>query len=227
MFSAFWNKANLLFSQGQDLESNLDMRLLYQAYMNMHNANADVRATIGLVSFQQGAYDDAAYFFENALALDPQRMDLWQHLGSIQHENTYEYEKSYQSYSQAWQLVKPDSDAALNLAEAAVSVGRYNEAHQLASQAAAEATNPGVILNGKLFACLASFLCGETEKAEAELRALIEYREGLPPDFEYDFSYNGTIRYLTDQTDLPEKLRSRLMKIIDYVQNKAPSEGLC
>lgn len=226
MFNAYRNKSVLLFRQGKDLESGLNLQQFSEAAEQMESLPPDYFLTLGLVKLQREDYDEADLLFESGLKEKMKIAELWSYLGSVLNEQTHQFDRAYQCFKRAWDLVRPDSSAAINLAETALGVGRYNEAYQLASQVAAEKGDPKMILNGKLFACLASFLVREGARAEAELKVLIEYRQSLPPDFENHFSYNGTVHYLTNKTDMPENLKSRLLKILDYVQNKTLSTEL-
>ena len=226
MLEAYRRKAQLSFQLGQDLKSNLDVGVLQTAFSecNFEHLPSGYGITIGLVKLQSGDYTEADRFFALAVPDGAERANLWSRLAAIQHDRTYQFAGAYESFKQICKLVEKE-DNALNLAEAALSAGHYEEAHRLASSAAEAATEPNLLLNAKLLVCLSSFLSEDTATGELECRGLIDFRESLPLDFKNDWSYGGTVHYLSE-VGIPDELRSSLLRMVDYVQGKVQAGDL-
>ena len=102
--------------------------------------NPEFPYALGRIYYQQHRYVDAVPLFQEALALDSKSYKSYDNLG-LCYEAMGENEQAMRSYTQALQLVykdHPDYDwTYANFSELMMKLGRYDEAFQLAAEAAA------------------------------------------------------------------------------------------
>lgn len=81
-----------------------------------------------------GRYDDALGAVNKAIDLDPKDMWAYSVRGSIYHDNLYQYEKAYQDLKKTSEGGPSRVSYETDVAEAALTSGRFQEAFALASK---------------------------------------------------------------------------------------------
>jgi tetratricopeptide (TPR) repeat protein len=131
---------------------------------------AEAHARLGLAYLQEGRIDEARGPLERAAALEPGRVDYWDHLGGI-----YEWAEEYAAAIECWRRVlalAPDHRARphIGLGWALQQLGRLEEAK--AEFHAAAAIEPGAA-EPRLSLGLLEMERGEFAEAEAAFRAAL------------------------------------------------------
>lgn len=128
--------------------------------------NPEFPYALGRIYYQQHRYGDAVPLFQEALALDPKSYKAYDNLG-LCYEAMGENEQAIRSYTLSLELVykdHPEYDwVYANFSELMMKLGRYEEAFQLAAEAAAR--NPSsarnYFLTGKALAKLGKWRLSE------------------------------------------------------------------
>lgn len=199
------------------------------------NALTNAYTMRGLASLNAGDYVQAAHDLFSALHSDADSavlngaVALAQQLGFELHETAAltdprAYQKAYDVFARALQFrARIESPADItsmeaNLAEAALTIGRFDEAHTLASDVARRLADRDVeqdtVLNMKFIAYAALVLAGDNAGAAQEHTALLEYMKKLPADFKNEWVYTGTRRYIESA---PHSMRHQLKGTLQIV----------
>ena len=161
-------------------------------------------------------------------------LTLAQQLGFELHETValndpQAFESSYEAFKSAEPLSQRVPGVTLqfaaDLAEAALTSGRYDEAYSRAQDAIDKARlqqRADTALNMQMISYAALILKRDSAGAKARLDDLRAALESLPPDFINNWVWTGTKRYI-DLTTLPAAEKRSLRNLIDRVSRSKPA----
>jgi len=153
-------------------------------------------------------YEEALDALNQAIVIDPQWSWPYEERGSLRHDVLFQYEAAYQDLKKVSEL-NDSSDAGdkldreANLAEAALTAGRFPEAYELATKVLLESQNAAARIFGasqrcavRLIAISALLLQQDTAQAKLRLEEFIQYYKSVAPGLERRWDYAGTQHFI-------------------------------
>ncbi|HEV2385789.1 MAG TPA: tetratricopeptide repeat protein [Candidatus Acidoferrales bacterium] len=183
----------------------------------------------GLELSRLGRYQDAVASLDSALKLDPRDPWAYSLRGEIYHDDLFQYEQAYQDLKKASALEPTVVGDQTNLAEAALTSGRFQEAFGLAGKvlAANEKTDLKQFeisdrLSMRFMAIAALLLEGRTVPAKTKLDEFVSYYKSVPPGFTRDWTYSGTRHYIENRP-MDRRSKQVLLELIGLIDHKPTS----
>lgn len=176
------NLANLELDAGRP---QMAEKHLVRALENAPNV-ASLRRFLGVAYRNQRRYEEAANMFQQAIALDPGKLEVYYNLANLRFDQG-RLEDASKLYRHVLQHNSADLRAAYNLCDTAVRLGQFHEAIQVCKEGLR--LSPG---QGNFYYPLA------------------QAQEGLGRFRDAANSYRNLL-----QADIPSALRSRVMKKLD------------
>ena len=149
-----------------------------------------------------GRHKEALDALDRAIAIDPEWSWPYGERGSIYHDDLFQFEPAYQDLKKVSEL-DDGYDVAANLAEAALTAGRFAEAYDLATKLVVDNENTDANTFDVSQRCAVRFITisalllqGEGPQAKLKLEEFIKYYKSVAPDFERTWDYSGTQYYI-------------------------------
>jgi len=157
-------------------------------------------------------YSEALHALDQATAIDPQWNWPYVERASIYHDELFQYEQAYQSLKKFSELNKSGAFES-DLAEAALTSGRFQEAYDLASKLLAKNENTDTNTFSvdercavRLIGISALLLQGYTTRAKQRLEEFITYFRSAANGLERQWDYSGTRNFVAQRAmDGPSK----------------------
>jgi tetratricopeptide (TPR) repeat protein len=200
----------MMFSVGAP-ESSLGPNAYNQTLQAYHRANKD---------------QECERLFKSLLEKDPQNREYLGALSFITHEYLGEFQQAYE-FNQALAKLDPESIyVESNLAETSMTTGRFDEAMVLTNKvlASKEAT-VAQRLSMELITIASLILSGKRSAALPQVGEFIGYFKSLPADYERDWTYTGTRRYMNDQHQIAEEDKSLILSLMDILESKTKKDA--
>jgi tetratricopeptide (TPR) repeat protein len=178
----------------------------------------------GFVLHKLGRYKDALNALNKALELDPTYSWAYGERGDLYQDDLHQYEAAYQDFKKACELAPNELSYRSNLAEAALTSGRLQEALDRAAKMLADNENTDVNkfeiserMSMRLIAISALLLQHHSEEARAKLREFISYYKAAPPNFERNWSYAGT-RHFIEGSAMDGNAKRMVLSLIQLLE---------
>lgn len=171
-----------------------------------------------------GKPEQGAAFLREALRKYPDSYTARAALNTLLHDSMFDFEGAYQGNRQLFDK-NPNSDAVkANLAEAAFTAGRNDEALQLAGQVlSAERGDPQRRLAMRIITVAASLARNETGQAFSELGKFVDdYRE-VPRDWDRTWRFDGLKRCLQTSAALNALAKEILTRMVEALETNRPA----
>jgi tetratricopeptide (TPR) repeat protein len=150
-------------------------------------------------------YKEALDALNQAIVIDPQWSWPYDQRGAIYHDDLFQYEPAYKDLKKASEL-DDGSAVGADLAEAALSSGRFQEAYDLATKLLAENENTDAsTFEGsercamRLIAISALLLQGNTAQAKPKLEEFIKYYKSVAHGLDRNWNYSGTQHFIANR----------------------------
>lgn len=171
-----------------------------------------------------GKPEQGAAFLREALRKYPDSYNARAALNTLLHDSMFDFEGAYQGNRQLFDK-NPNSDAVkANLAEAAFTAGRNDEALQLAGQVlSAERGDPQRRLAMRIITVAASLVRNEPGQAFSELGKFVDdYRE-VPRDWDRTWRFDGLKRCLQTSAALNALAKEILTRMVEALETNRPA----
>jgi tetratricopeptide (TPR) repeat protein len=171
-----------------------------------------------------GKPEQGAAFLREALRKYPDSYNARAALNTLLHDSMFDFEGAYQGNRQLFDK-NPNSDAVkANLAEAAFTAGRNDEALQLAGQVlSAERGDPQRRLAMRIITVAASLARNEPGQAFSELGKFVDdYRE-VPRDWDRTWRFDGLRRCLQTSAALNAPAKEILTRMVEALETNRPA----
>lgn len=178
----------------------------------------------GIVLRQLRRYDDALVALDEAIRLDPKYGSAYFERGAIYHDNLFKYGESYEDSKQA-HLLEPDRTAdTADLAEAALTAGRFEEAQNLASKLLAAEQDAKTLdtsenLAMRFVVISALLLQGKPGQAKPQLEEFVSYYKRIGADFKNDWNYSGTRNFITHSV-IEKSSKNVMLQLADLLEQR-------
>jgi tetratricopeptide (TPR) repeat protein len=152
-----------------------------------------------------GRYKEALDALNRAINVDPQWAWPYEERASIYHEDLFQYELAYQDEKKVSEL-KDGNTVEAELAEAALTSDRLQEAYDLASKLLARNENTDTNTFDVSDRCAARFVAisalllqGNTARAQLKLEEFVKYYKSAAPGLERHWDYSGTQHFVASR----------------------------
>jgi tetratricopeptide (TPR) repeat protein len=147
-------------------------------------------------------YKEALDALNRAIVIDPQWSWPYEERGSIYHDDLFQYEPAYQDLKKVAEL-NDGRGVEADLAETALTSGRFPEAYDLATKLLAENENTDAKTFEASERCAMRFIAisallmqGNRAQARFKLEEFIKYYESAAPGLERNWNYSGTQHFI-------------------------------
>ena len=167
-------------------------------------------------------YPQAIEALNKAIELDPQYAWAYKQRGSIYHDDLFQYEAAYQDLKKAADIKDSQAIDRANLAEAALTSGRFEEAYNIATALLSEYENNATFsaadkLAARFIAISALLLEGKTAQAKPRLEEFTRYYKSTQPGLEQDWDYSGTQHFLEGRR-MDRVSKSTMLDLIELLE---------
>lgn len=170
-----------------------------------------------------GRFQEAADALTQGIAVDPNWSWAYHQRGSIYHDDLFQFEAAYRDLKKASEI-DDSSSVDADLAEAALSSGRYKEAYDLATKLRAANEQQGATtwdasdrLAVRLIAVSALLLEPNRRQAKAEAEEFVKYYESVAPSFKQHWVYSGTQHFIATKA-MDSTSKSLILELIKLIQ---------
>jgi tetratricopeptide (TPR) repeat protein len=176
-----------------------------------------------------GRYPEALEAIDKVIDLDPK--GAWAHneAASIYQANLGNYERAYQECRKAVDLEPKEIDYRMNLTEAALTAGHFQEASNLAGKllggdvgAGARQLDVSEQLSMRFITISALLLQRRMTEARTKLLEFVAYYKSVPPDFERNWDYTGDLHFIGDRS-MDRASKSIILNLIQLMDNPPKS----
>ena len=157
----------------------------------------------GFALSRLGRYEDAVEAFTKELALDPDNAWAYAERGGIRHDHLDQFEPAYQDLKKAFEQSPTHLGYGADLAEAALTSGRFDEANDLAGKILAETADKdekefsvSSRLSMRFVVIAALLLKGRTAEVKTKLDEFVAYARSVGPKYDRTWNYGGTLHYM-------------------------------
>jgi WD40 repeat protein/tetratricopeptide (TPR) repeat protein len=170
----------------------------------------------------QSDYVHALENVSKAKSIDPNYATAYQLAASIQHDDLLNFEAAYQEYRKVLEAHPGDEGDKADLAEAALTSGRFKEARLFASElilvpASTKELSEGDQLAIRFVAVASLLLDGEPATGRQKLKELYDYYKTLPIGFDQSWSYKGTRNFVM-RHPMNQATRTTLIGVLDMIE---------
>jgi tetratricopeptide (TPR) repeat protein len=172
-----------------------------------------------------GRYKEALDALNRAIAIDPQWRWPYEERGSLYHDNLFQYERAYQDLKKVSEL-SADHVFDPDLAEAALTSGRFSEAYTVASKLLADDQSRGLValdVSEKCavrFVAISALLLGRnTVQAKLELEEFIAYYKSAESGLRRQWDYSGTQHFIAGRT-MDNASKKIILDLIGLLQER-------
>ena len=179
---------------------------------------ADVYFSLGNMKEAQKAHD-------KCLEIDNENATFLGSAGHFYGEYLLDIEKSFELLEKAYQIQPKDGTNRLNYAEALVTVGKAQQAYNVATKYLQECNEVDKALNAKFISVHALFFLGNKEEGLKKLKDLVMFFGSCPLSIEETnrWSYNKIRKYITT-SKLEKNIKKNLTDTIDLLELKLTVE---
>jgi tetratricopeptide (TPR) repeat protein len=210
-------KAWSLFREGKSADS---MKILEEGLKKNPNSISlwRLKSTFCQEMNRKAGHKEA---LDNLLRLDANDRFTLGDAGHFYGEQLLDYKTSFEYLEKAYQAKPEDRTASLNYAEALVTVGRYEDANNLATKMWRWCTEQTQILNAQLIRVYSAFFLRRRKYGLKELRKLFLFITISPPSLVIlnSWVYNKITKYI-NESSLAKDVKKALTSIINLASRK-------
>jgi tetratricopeptide (TPR) repeat protein len=195
----------------------------YEAAIKLDSNDEDTYANEGLALHRLGENQQAVYALTQAINMDPN--DAWADAerGIIYQDALFEYEPAYQDLTKASGLEPNNPDYSDDLAEAAMTTGRFEEAYTLSAALIGDPKSSSLevpdALGARFIAISALLLQGKTEQARVQLGELAAYYRTVDASSMRDWNFSGDRNYLKTHA-VDNSVRNLILDLTDLLSQQ-------